>query len=374
MEVQKYLRSGKALTDLKEELGIEYKVHPELPLVILTYNQIESPKAHPIVMECRGLVLELDTWDVVLKPFGRFFNHGEVLDETCKFDWDGELRGDSKEDGSLILVGMYNDHMLTNTRGSWGDGICGYSDKTWRELILENMPAKFREDIPNLPRMTYIFELCTLHNKVVRTYKEPMLYLLGMFHIDKDGKASEQFPAFVDAFAFDYWIPRPKSYKIRNITDVYNFIEKMGEKDPTFEGFVLVDEKMNRLKVKSKLYVSLHMLRGEGDNLFNPKYLLPWVLKNEGGELLTYFPEVGPNYDALRDQVECLYDGLLDSWREAKDIEDQKEFALKITKEKPTPFASILFRLKQNGTVGSEEELRKAFLEAEAHILKVIKG
>lgn len=75
MEVQKYLRSGKTLKDLKSELGIIFSEYENL--VILNYSQIDSPKFHPITMECRGLILEKDTWDIVSFPFRRFFNENE---------------------------------------------------------------------------------------------------------------------------------------------------------------------------------------------------------------------------------------------------------------------------------------------------------
>mgnify|MGYP000921629595 FL=1 len=75
LEVQKYLKSGKTLEDLKNELAIKTTHHDSLPLVILNYDQIESrPKDHPIVRECRGLTLRSDNFDLVGKSFNRFFN------------------------------------------------------------------------------------------------------------------------------------------------------------------------------------------------------------------------------------------------------------------------------------------------------------
>ena len=67
LEVQKFLsehqgNSTEVLEGLKAFVGVDYKLHPTLPLVILDYSQINSPKLHPIVLECRGLVLEMGTW------------------------------------------------------------------------------------------------------------------------------------------------------------------------------------------------------------------------------------------------------------------------------------------------------------------------
>ena len=58
LEVQKYLKSGKNIVDLESEFSIKTTFHPNLPLVILNYNQIESPKTETIVRECRALNLK----------------------------------------------------------------------------------------------------------------------------------------------------------------------------------------------------------------------------------------------------------------------------------------------------------------------------
>lgn len=62
LNVQRYLRDGKTLADLEAELGIKSSENGNL--VVLNYNQIESPKTDPIVMECRQLALEKGTWDL----------------------------------------------------------------------------------------------------------------------------------------------------------------------------------------------------------------------------------------------------------------------------------------------------------------------
>jgi hypothetical protein len=76
LAVQEYLKT-KTLDNLHDELAIEINRHDTLPLAILNYNQIKSPKKHPIVLECRGLVLEIETWKIIARSFPRFFNFGE---------------------------------------------------------------------------------------------------------------------------------------------------------------------------------------------------------------------------------------------------------------------------------------------------------
>jgi hypothetical protein len=83
LKVQEYLRSGKSLEDLTSELGMKRNTLDGL--VLLNYSQTDSPKIHPIVMECRALVLEIDTWDLISMGYKRFFNHCEAKEVTDDF-------------------------------------------------------------------------------------------------------------------------------------------------------------------------------------------------------------------------------------------------------------------------------------------------
>lgn len=85
LEIQKYLRNGGTRDSLKESLGIKSSQNGNL--VIFNYDQIESPKTHPIVMEARCLILEDKTWDIVFMAMKRFFNYGEALDLTSDIDY-----------------------------------------------------------------------------------------------------------------------------------------------------------------------------------------------------------------------------------------------------------------------------------------------
>lgn len=74
LEVQKYLKTH-SLEELKDEFDINYKEYDDR--VILKYRIDSKPKFHPIVKECRGLILSLPNFDVIARGFDRFFNYGE---------------------------------------------------------------------------------------------------------------------------------------------------------------------------------------------------------------------------------------------------------------------------------------------------------
>ena len=135
LQVQEYLQT-KSHDALSDELGIKVNRHDTLPLVILNYDQIESPKTNPIVRECRGLVLHADTHELVARSFSRFFNWGEVVEEMPEFDF-SDFIIQSKEDGSLILIYFFDGEWRVNTRGSFAQDHMQFQDFTWTHGILK---------------------------------------------------------------------------------------------------------------------------------------------------------------------------------------------------------------------------------------------
>ena len=73
MKTIEYIKKN-GIESLKSEFGINVKEYDDL--FVLNYDQIESPKTHPIVQECRSLILDKQ-FNVVSRSFDRFFNFGE---------------------------------------------------------------------------------------------------------------------------------------------------------------------------------------------------------------------------------------------------------------------------------------------------------
>lgn len=364
LEVQKYLRT-KTFDDLTDELAIKVTRHETLPLVILNYNQIDSPKTHPVVRECRGLCLHADTHEVVAKSFNRFFNWGEVVEEMGDFDFT-DFVVQSKEDGSLVLLYEFEGQWRANTRGSFAEDNMQFQNFTWSEGICKAV------DQPNLaelgvrlsPDFTYVCEFCSPWNKIVRRYPAPCLYLLTIF--DKEGR--ELSIAQCDGYARSAGLLRPVLYQFGSIEEIQKFLQGQAEADPTFEGVVIKDHLGHRWKIKSATYLGLHRLRGEGDT-FNPKHLLPFILSGEEDELLTYFPEVKETFYEAKCRVLEAYVGVVELWGDHWMIEDQKEFALAIKDR--SPFASILFSVrKKHGNQQSAADVKQEWREADQLILK----
>ena len=156
------------LAQLTATLGIHAKQHPQYPeLYHFSYDQLESPKAHPIVRECRGLILNsADNWNVVAYPFNRFANFGETWGDTI--DWT-DVRVQEKVDGSMIILWFYNGTWNVSTKGSPdAGGQCGDFPFTFSELAWKALNQYGIEPSRHLDyRYTYILELTSIYNHVV---------------------------------------------------------------------------------------------------------------------------------------------------------------------------------------------------------------
>jgi hypothetical protein len=308
-----------------------------LPLVILNYDQIKSPKTNPVVRECRALILNSNDFTLVGRSFPRFFNWGEVPDEMPLFNFD-DFVVESKEDGSLCLL-YYFDGWHGNTRGSFGLDNIQFMDFSWREAFLKAMGIFSWSELDGVldPDLTYICEFVSPWNKVIRDYPQPKMYLLTAFH-----KLHELTWDELDALHGPFI--RPQRYHLRSIDEIMKFLSEQADKDKTFEGVVIRDNSGRRWKVKNPAYLALHKMRG--DNLYSPQNLIPFILAGEGDELLVYFNEVEQAFKFYQTQVEQYKQELLDLWEKAKEENSQKEFAMKVKNHR---LSAVLFTARKTG-------------------------
>lgn len=340
LKIQNWLRHNNGnLELLEQQLGITAKEHED-GRVIFNYSQIDSPKNNPIVKECRGLVLDKnDNWRLVAKAFNRFFNLGELIDLDREFDW-GLCHAEDKEDGSLILMYYWNGKWHINTRNSFSDGIVNDSPWTWRDLVLMTLPDNWERSMN--PNYTYVFELCTPYNKVVRMYREKKLFLLTMYHNDHMYEATL---SQIDAEAVNCNFDRPLIHNFNDSQEVENYIRMVAREDKTFEGIVVRDGNNMRMKIKSAEYVALHRMSNNG-NIASVKNLLPFVLEGETDELLCYFPECEPFLNKVAEKLGQWEKELDNLWFVYQDEDNRKKFALAV---KDHPLSCFLFTSKDNG-------------------------
>lgn len=361
--LQKYLDEHGDPSKLKEDLGVNYYEHPALPLVGFKYGQIDSPKTDPVVRWSRGTILEKGTWDLVAQPFVRFFNLGEGSQEDmASFDW-SDFGCWTKLDGSLVIMYYYDGMWHVNTSGSFAKGpINSDSLLSWEHVIWDVAtinPSGMDEGV------TYVFELCTSWNKIIRHYPDPRLVMLGAYRGPVECEPEE-----VERLARDAGTQLVERHNFKSRKEIEDFLSRMEETDPTFEGVVIRDRNGLRYKVKSKTYLALSHMYGNGQ-LGRPKRILPFVLTGETGEILSYFPELEDEIEEVKKKVDAEYENLVRTWREFYRIKDQKDFALAIKNK--TKFTGILFGVRKRlGDEQSEDSLKEVWRNSADLIVKML--
>lgn len=348
LEVVKYLKSDKTLDDLKSEFAIKYSFDEKRELVILNYDQIESPKTHPIVMECRSLILEVNTWEIISQAFYRFFNYGEA--NTNNFDFSNAVILE-KIDGSLIHFFNYKDEWRMATRGIIdGNNKVGDFNITFKDLFdlaLTSHPYLMNAITPTL---NYTFELVSVYNKIVTSYKNTELYLINARN-KKTGK--ELHRDELEIISDNIGCKIPKLYHLNNLNDIKESFKQLNSSD---EGYVCVDyntiicnTNFSRVKVKNPSYLALAHLKGKGSTNSS---ILTLIRKGEEEELISVFPEykllitnIKLYWEKYIIQFNEIYTIVIEYFNKEKTKDNKKEFALKI---KNSIYAPILFSIYDN--------------------------
>lgn len=358
--LQEYLR-GNAIESLERDFGIYAYNHPTLPLIGFKYGLIQSEKLkrHPIVRECRGIVLERDSWNVIAYPFNRFFNLGEDPQTESEFNWQS-FTCQEKLDGSIIILYYYAGQWRVNTSGSFAQGVCYDAGQTWEELFWATSGIdKYKLET----NYTYIFELWTKYNKIVRSYEKPTVTLLGIREMENFYEADNR---CLKVEAQKLAVNRPIYYDMKSIYEITNFLLQTSSTDPTFEGFVLCDSNFNRIKVKSVSYKQLHQLKGNGQFIY--RNIIPQILKGNFSTLSRDFPEWLEELEECSRQIKDLKTETDNIWYTYQSLRDRKKFAQSILKEATLP--SLLFYL-YDSKYGSVEQ---AFSQSEDLLIKYFEG
>ena len=201
-------------------------------LLLLKYSKtIWNTGWHNLAKQCRGKVIDLNTRQVVVYPFNKFFNLNEV-DETdldkiygllSKADY---ISVTDKKDGSAIIVTKYNGEIIINTNGEFVN-----EQVKLAKGLFEKKYSYFYQNIPE--GYTFVFELIHPLNRIVLDYgDEKTLYLLAVrdltdLHLLKYSELVEM--------AEQYHLDITESFEF---SDLDSFIAKTEESENIKEGWV----------------------------------------------------------------------------------------------------------------------------------------
>ncbi len=317
--VVKFLRDGGTLNDLLTTRGINSKRHKRYSnLVLLKYDQTESPMGDPIVRECRGIILdESDNWRVISRSLDKFFNYGEVHAPTI--DWSKAVVQE-KVDGSLMTVYAYDGlwHVSTtgtpdasgevnglDTSGTWSPrpGLSfpapnSFAHYFWQTLSLyPGTPFSYAPSAPwkNAPPkdFSWRFELTGPLNRVVVPHIEARLTLLGARHV----QTGRDLPLEEAAEILGSSIPPVQSYPLTSIEDILATFTMMS---PLVQEGYVIQSGDDRIKTKHPGYVSLHHAK---DGL-SIRAFVRIAQIGEVPEALAVFPELRPQLTEVQNRYE----------------------------------------------------------------------
>lgn len=221
--------------------------HPKQPLSILNYTEKAQYEGmwNEVTTQCRGLIFDSATGDVVARPFPKFHNFGTALAPSIE-PYAPVLVTD-KLDGSLGILYPYTNSCGDRcwgiaTRGSFTSG-----QAVWASTHLE----QYYPDWEPIPGYTYLFEIIYPENRIVVDYgttRGP--FFLGAVNIE----SGEVHNGYWSIFKW----PGPKVETFDYIT----LCEALAAPDrPNREGFVIREcGTSNMVKVKQEDYVRLHKI------------------------------------------------------------------------------------------------------------------
>lgn len=354
LEVQKFLQEN-SLEELNRQYAIKANRHKQYPhLLSLKYSQLDSPRAHPIVVECRGIILdENNNWAVVSFPYKRFFNYGEV--EAVKIDWQ-TAKVYEKLDGSLMVLYYYDGKWQVQSSGTPdAAGEVNGFNFTFAELFWR-VWEELGYQLPQETNYCFMFELLTAYNRIVVKPKKNQIILHGVRNVQT---LEESDPSH---WTSKYGWELVPFYPLTSWKEVIKAAEYL---DPLeSEGYIICDGSFNRVKVKSPQYVAISHIRES----FSSRKMLEIVRLNEGEEFLSYFPEWTELYYKIKENYLQLVAHIEETYRQYQDIETQKDFAFAI---KNLPYSGVLFSLRAGKVSSVKEALRNVTINKIEELLGV---
>jgi hypothetical protein len=333
LKIQKFIKENGFEKAVKE---FQLKTREYEHKVLLKYDQLVSPTimSNIEVQECRGLILEKGTWDVMSLAFTKFFNAEEG--NAAKIDWN-TAHVLEKLDGTLIQVywDWVNEEWYAGTTGTAeGEGeVNNKMGTTFNSLFWDTVTKQYALNPCMFDKNhVYVFELTTPYNIVVKPHGESSATLLTVRN-----RVTLQEVSWKDLtmIAESLRVPLVKRFDL-NAKDVGTLLRTFEGMPWSEEGYVVVDANFNRIKIKNPAYVAVHHLKGKTAE----HNIITIVKSNEIEEFASTFPERKDELFRLKDNYDKLTDKLNQMW-----VELSARKPKNITKEEKKRYAAAVFEV-----------------------------
>jgi len=233
----------------------------------------------------RSLITDCESGEVLDIGFNRFCNLGETPGLYPNPDNYKDYCIETKLDGSTCIFTYFNGQLSIRTRGSFS--YLSQANCKDFELIYSLYP-KFLEFIKNHPDCSFLTEITTPNNIIVKKYDTVDFTLIGIrnkldlsyWNYDELNKVAK----ITD-------IPRPKIFNFKNLLDIVETVKLWKNEEGvvlSFGGF------QHRVKIKADFYCHLHRIKSE---------------LNSGDNLIDLFIKIGcPSYQDFFGYIEDTFD------------------------------------------------------------------
>ena len=317
LEVIKYIKSNpNTWRDLLKDKPYCLEIKEDEHYCLLKYNQIESDFSLDIVKECRGLIVDKITLEPVALSFKKFFNVQETYAD--EIDWT-TAHVQEKVDGSKLCIfwDKYEQRWQVCTSGSLdayeanvGDFGLTFGD-LFEKALANNLYTKDGFFLNLIKSYCYTFELVSPESRIVVPYKKADLYFIGCRNVET---FEETKPELYNEL-FGFLLKTPKEYPLKSLEDCLEATKQMSFNE---EGYVVVDNYWNRIKIKSPAYVAGHHLRGEGT--VSSKRILEMIETGAQDDFLAIYPEYSEYFSKVLRQRHNFINYLIKGYRELREF------------------------------------------------------
>lgn len=326
---------------------------PEWPdATTLTYQTITDHNA-AIRRECRGIIFDSKTGDIIRRPFHKFFNVNE-RDETQdhRVDLSRPHAILEKLDGSMIAPFIVNGQMI------WGTKMGATDVAKPVEEFVEAHPnyrqfAKFVISRGYTP----IFEWCSRKQRIVLDYKEDQLILTAIRDMTTGRYMSRD---IMINTAELYFIPVVREWgnlQMDNKT-MRSFLEYVHDLED-LEGFVVRFDDGHMLKLKCHWYLQIHKAK---EAILQDRNIVELILDEKLDDVKAHLP--AEDRDRLTYFEAQINSRILDRRGHLSDAcareqaqGDRKHFALNRSQEYNSYSRAIIFALWDNNSYERSLEL-----------------
>ena len=242
------------------------------------HYEVENLHAR-IRRECRGIIFDTETGEILRRPFHKFFNvneREETQDHVVDLSQDHRIL--EKLDGSMIAP-----FMIWPGEMVWGTKM-GATDvaKPVEEFVEANSHYRQFAKFTISRGYTPIFEWCSRKQRIVLDYKEDQLILTAIRDITTGRYMSHE---LMEAHAESYRIPVVRTFEPQ--TDMKAFVEYVRDLED-LEGFVVRFSDGHMLKLKCHWYLQIHKAK---EAILQDRNIVELILDEKLDDVKAHLPQ-----------------------------------------------------------------------------------